>query len=100
MSNQTASKECYTHCRIRKRILLVITVDACLKTRDVVDRLNVEQNSVTVHLLCTFLKGRDLEKAVKQYMRDNLIRLSLKDEVIYWEEIGKGGGAYDCKRSE
>ena len=89
MSNQITQKERNTHDRIRKRILLVITADPGVKARDVVDRLNIDQDSATVLLLYTFLKGRKLEKAVKLYMRDNLIRLSSKDEVIYWDEISR-----------
>lgn len=89
MSNQITQKERNTHDRIRKRILLVITADPGVKARDVVDRLNIDQDKVTVLLLYTLLKGRELEKAVKLYMRDNLIRLSSKDEVIYWDEISR-----------
>ena len=89
MSNQITQKERNTHDRIRKRILLVITANPGVKARDVVDRLNIDQDKVTVLLLYTLLKGRELEKAVKLYMRDNLIRLSSKDEVIYWDEISR-----------
>jgi len=89
LSNQITQKERNTHDRIRKRILLVITADPGVKARDVVDRLNIDQDKVTVLLLYTLLKGRELEKAVKLYMRDNLIRLSSKDEVIYWDEISR-----------
>ena len=99
MSDVIEKKERNTHDRIRKRILLVITADSSVMARDVIARLNVDQGSATVLLLCTSLRGRELEKAVKRYMRDNMIRLSLKDEVIYWDRIRVGGDADDCDPS-
>lgn len=100
MSDVIAKKRRNTHDRIRKRILLVITSDQSVNVGDVITYLSIDEGSTKVLLLYTSLRGRELEKGVKCYMRDNMIRISLKDEVIYWDKINEGGDVYDCNHSE
>ncbi|MBO4907754.1 MAG: hypothetical protein J5476_00595 [Lachnospiraceae bacterium] len=99
MSNINVKKERNTHDRVRKRIVLIITDDPGITVREAASRLRIDPDNTMVRILCTFLKGKSLENAVKLYIRDNMIRLSSKDEVLYWNKNEEGGDADDCDQS-
>ena len=100
MNGINEKKERNTHDRVRKRVVLIITNDPSITARKAASRLQIDSDSIMVRILYTVLKGKSLDNAVKRYIRDNMIRLSSKDEVLYWNKNKKGGGAYDCDQSE
>ena len=78
MSHSRSNKKC-------KNVVLIITSDKGVTTNEVAECLGIDTKEKAVRVLITDLKGKNLEKAVRQYMRNNGITVSRGDEVIFME---------------
>ena len=99
MSGRNIKKARNTHEKVRKRLVLIITDDPSMTASKAESRLQADSENIMIQVICTDLKGKKLEKAVKLYIRDNDINISSNDELLYWNS-NKGGGVDECNLSE
>ncbi len=83
MSDVVKKKDRGTHCRIRKKVVLVVTSDNELSEKDVYRDFNLNCEEVTVRIVKSNLTGKPLTVAVNRYMRDYHIYTAQGDRVIY-----------------
>lgn len=74
-------------CRLSKKVVLVITSKKGITTNQASEILGINTNEKSVKVLVSELTGKQLERAVRMYMRNNEISIGRGDEVVYFDEV-------------
>lgn len=74
--------------RERRAVVLVVTSDKRIAKNELYRRLNLSSEGVAVILLQSDTTGSRLKGMVKRYVKENDIKTSKGDRIIFLDEMG------------